>query len=195
MQIIIIIYKQTPTQAFPVDIGKFLRIAFLYNTSGSCFWQAYHGTVKSAGMPVLWFPRAFDFDQKLSRNVPQIIPLLTRDKTISSLLDLIRHLLLISECFGKVLIAFDFDENLHKALCKTSNYVISRVKRLFSLHFAIGWVLSTSGYDLENGTWQWKSRSLFSSTFVYFADLKTIYFASSVVAASCFNYIGPCRWF
>ena len=42
-------------QVLPVDIAKFLRIAFLYNTSGGCFWQSYHGTVKSAGMPVLWF--------------------------------------------------------------------------------------------------------------------------------------------
>ena len=46
---------QTPTEVFPVDIAKFLRIVFLYNTSGGCFWQSYHGTVKPAGVPVLWF--------------------------------------------------------------------------------------------------------------------------------------------
>ena len=41
-----------------------------------------------------------------------------------------------------------------------------------------------------------KSRFWFSSAFVYFAALKTIYFAPvPVVAASCFNYIDPCRWF
>ena len=40
-------------QVLPVDIAKFLRIAFLYNTSGGCLWQSYHGTVKSAGVPVL----------------------------------------------------------------------------------------------------------------------------------------------
>ena len=27
---------QTPTEVFPVDIAKFLRIVFLYNTSGGC---------------------------------------------------------------------------------------------------------------------------------------------------------------
>ena len=38
-----------------MDIAKFLRIVFLYSTSGGCFWQFYSGTVKSAGVPVLWF--------------------------------------------------------------------------------------------------------------------------------------------
>ena len=33
----------------------------------------------------------------------------------------------------------------------TSNYVISRVKDILPLHFAVGQVLSISGYDLENG--------------------------------------------
>ena len=59
----------------------------------------------------------------------------------------------------------------------TSNYVISRVKRL-PLHFRVGQVLSISGYDLENGIWRWKSWFWFCSAFVYFADLKAIYFAS-----------------
>ena len=40
---------------FPVDIAKLLRILFLYNTSGGCFWQSYHSAVKSAGVLVLWF--------------------------------------------------------------------------------------------------------------------------------------------
>ena len=40
---------------FSVDIAKFLRIVFLYNTPGGCFWQSCHGTVKSARVPVLWF--------------------------------------------------------------------------------------------------------------------------------------------
>ena len=40
---------------------------------------------------------AFDFDQKLSRNVAQIIPILSRDKTISCLCELIGQVHLISE--------------------------------------------------------------------------------------------------
>ena len=70
---------------FPVDIAKLLRIAFLYNTSGDCFWQYYHGTVKSAGMPVAWidWSHALDFricfgktliafDEKLTQGVAQV---------------------------------------------------------------------------------------------------------------------------
>ena len=40
-----------------MDIANFLRIVFWYTTSGGCFWQSYHGTVKPAGVhvPVLWF--------------------------------------------------------------------------------------------------------------------------------------------
>ena len=47
--------SQTTTQVFSVDIAKFLRIVFLYNTPGGCFWQSCHGTVRSARVPVLWF--------------------------------------------------------------------------------------------------------------------------------------------
>ena len=42
--------------------------------------------------------------------------LLSRDKTISSFLKLIGHELSISECFGKTLIAFDFDEKLTQSI-------------------------------------------------------------------------------
>ena len=67
--------NETPTQVFPVDIVKFLRIAFLKKTSGGCFWKSYHNTVKSAG--VLFFDfapsRAFEFDKKRTQNVAQII--------------------------------------------------------------------------------------------------------------------------
>ena len=70
--------KLTPTQVFPVDIGKILIVAFLYNTSGGCFRQSYHGTVKSAGCLF------FDFAPPCT-------------KTVSSLLELIGHVLLISK--------------------------------------------------------------------------------------------------
>ena len=105
---------QTPTEVFPVDIAKFLRIVFLYNTSGGCFWQSYHGTVKPAGLPVFDFapPLAFDFDQKLSRNVAIII--LYYHGTNQSLPCLIWLVMCFwfqnMLCFGKTMIAFDFDE-------------------------------------------------------------------------------------
>ena len=44
--------------------------------------------------------------------------LLSRDKAISSLLELIDHVLLISECFGKTLVAFDFDEKLPQSVAQ-----------------------------------------------------------------------------
>ena len=60
---------------FPVDIAKFLRIVFLYNTSCGCCWQSYHGTVSQLGCLFFDFapPRTLDFDQNFSRNVAQII--------------------------------------------------------------------------------------------------------------------------
>ena len=78
--------------------------------------------------------------------------LLSRDKTISSLLELIGYVLLISEyVFKKTLTAFEIlMKNLHTKRC-TSNYVIHVSKDFLPLHFAVGQVLSVSGYDLEHG--------------------------------------------
>ena len=72
---------------FPVDIAKFLRIAFLYNTSSCCFWQPYHGTVKSPGVPFIWFRAStcFQFWSKTLTKRCTNNSLLSRDKTISSL--------------------------------------------------------------------------------------------------------------
>ena len=106
---------------FPVGIAKFLRIAFLYNTSCGCFWQSYHGTVKLAGVPVLWFRAStcFWFWSKIFMKRCSSNSLLSRDKTISSLLDLIGHMFLISEYVLEKHIPFDFDKkNLQKALYK-----------------------------------------------------------------------------
>ena len=46
--------------------------------------------------------------------------LISRDKTISSFLELIGHKLSISECFGKTLIAFDFDEKLTQSIAQVT---------------------------------------------------------------------------
>ena len=107
---------------FPEGIAKFLwmvspsvaAIVFLYNTSGGCFWQSYHSIVKLAGVTVLWFPtsRCIQFWSKTLTKRCTSNSLLSCDKTISSLLEFIGHMFFISECFGKTLIAFDFDEKL-----------------------------------------------------------------------------------
>ena len=167
---------------FPADIAKFLRIAFSCNTSGGCFWQSYHGTVKSAGVPVLWIRAStcFLFWSKTFRKRWSNNPLLSPDKTIPFLLDLIAHVLLISDQnrFWKNINCFCFWWKTYKKCC-TSNYEnITCQKTFFPLYFKVGLVLSISEYDLESGTWRWKSRFWFCSAFVYFADLKSIYFTS-----------------
>ena len=65
---------------------------------------------------------------------PCALNLVSHDKTISFLLEVIDTMLSISECFAKTLVA-----------CCTNNYVILHLKRL-SLHFAVGQGLSISGH-------------------------------------------------
>ena len=128
----------------------FLRIFLLCNNSGGCFWQSYHGTVKSAGVPVLWFRAStcFQFWSKTFTKRCTNNSLLSRDKSfLLSWIDWSRAFD-FRICFGKTLIASDFDEKLTKR-CR-SNYVISRVKSLSSPVLCVGQVLSISGYDLEN---------------------------------------------
>ena len=113
-------FFKSSTLVFPVDIAKFLRIAFLYNTSGGCFWQSYHGTVKSAGVPVLWFRAStcFQFWSKTFTKRCTNNSLLSRDKTISSLLELIDHMLSISEYVLEKQLLSILMKNLHKSLHK-----------------------------------------------------------------------------
>ena len=103
--------KWTPTQVIHMDAAKFLRIVFLYNTSGGCFWQSYHNTIKSAGVPVLWFRTStcFRFWSKTFMKHCSNNSLLSCDKTISFLLDLIGNVLLILKYILK---KHDFDEKL-----------------------------------------------------------------------------------
>ena len=165
-----------------MDIAKFLRIVFLYNTSGGCFWQSYHGTVKSAGVPVLWFRASTcfwfwskTFTKSCSNNfyynltkqfLPRLIWLVTCIR--------------FQNMFWKNINCFRFQWKTHTKRC-INNYVISRVKRFSFLAIGQGMI---SGYNLENRTWRWKYRFWFCSASLYFADLKTIYFASCL-CCSC----------
>ena len=165
---------------FPVDIAKILRIVFLYNSSSGCFSQSYHSTVKSAGVPVLWFCASTCFRFR-SKTFTKLCSNSFFTKTISCLLDLIGHVLLILEHVLKNINCFRFDEKLTQRCTRTMQYYISKT---LHLHFAVGQVLSIWGYDLENEPWRWKYRFWFCSAFVYFADLKTIYFASCLCCSS-----------
>ena len=133
--------------------------------------------------------------QKLNWLIKRCInnSLLSRDKTMSSLLELTGHVFWVHNMFWKNVNCFQFWWKTYTKGC-TSNYVISRVKRLhvskdfLPLHFAVQ-VLSISGFDSENRRMWCKQKyfikniamkipNLIFFPFVYFADLKAIYFVS-----------------
>ena len=147
-------------------------------------------------MLVLWFRASacFRFWSKTFRKHCSNNSLLSRDKSLSCLIWLVTCFL-SQNMFWKNINCFRFWWKTYPKCC-TSSYVISRIKSFLHLHFAVGQVLSISGYNLENETWRWKSRFWFCPSFVYFADLKPFILRPiSVVAASCFNYLVPCGWF
>ena len=111
---------------FPVDIANCLRIAFLYNTSGSCFWQSYHSTVKSAGCRFFDFahPRAFNFDQKLSQTDAQLILYYQVTKQIPPCLNwlITRFWIWFLTMFWKDISCFQFWSKTYTKRC-TNNYL------------------------------------------------------------------------
>ena len=68
---------------------------------------------------------------------------------MSSLLELIDHVLLISECFEKILVGFDFDGILTQNVAQITMYCHVS-KEFLRLHFVVDQVLPISGYDLKN---------------------------------------------
>ena len=174
-----------------------LRVAFLYNTSGGCFWKFYHGTVKSSGVPALWFRAStcLRFWSKTFMKRWTNIFLLSRDKTISCLLESIVHVHLISEYVLENINCFRFWWNTYTKRCTSNcnimcqNSFFSCALRLVKVFQFQVMILKTEECRVSKNialkTWRWKSQFWFCSTYVYFA----------VVAACCFNYIAPCRWF
>ena len=174
-----------------------LRVAFLYNTSGGCFWKFYHGTVKSSGVPALWFRAStcLRFWSKTFMKRWTNIFLLSRDKTISCLLESIVHVHLISEYVLENINCFRFWWNTYTKRCTSNcnimcqNSFFSCALRLVKVFQFQVMILKTEECRVSKNialkTWQWKSQFWFCSTNVYFA----------VVAACCFNYIAPCTWF
>ena len=117
----------------PVDIAKFLRIAFLHITSDGCFWQTYQGAVKPARAPVFDFasPCAFNFDQNFSRNVAQLNFFYHVTNQFLLCLIWLVTCFWFQNMFWKNINCFRFWWKTYTKRC-TSNYVISRVKRLSS---------------------------------------------------------------
>ena len=132
-----------------------LESLFLYSTSGGCVWQSYHGTVKSAGVSGLWFctSTCFQFWSKAFKKCCTNNFLPSLGKTIFSLLELIGHMLLISEYVLENINCFGFwwktyTKRCTSELCKLCNIMCQ--KDFLPLHFVVGQVLSVSEYDLEN---------------------------------------------
>ena len=100
----------------------------LHNTSGGCFWQSYHG--KQLGCLFLDFTSqgAFDFDQKLLRNVAQIILYYHVTKQFLPCLNWLVTCFWFQNMFWKNINCFRFWWKTYTKRC-TSNYVISLVKR------------------------------------------------------------------
>ena len=98
-------------------------------------------------------------------------------------------------CFGKTLVAIDFDEKVTETVAQIIKYHMS--KDFLSLHFAVGQGLSLSGYDLEIGKYRVRKNMVVKiPVLVLFRVCLLCWLRPvSVVAASCFNHIGPCRWF
>ena len=142
-----------------------------------CFWQSYHSTVKSAGVPVHWFCTSTWFW------------CWSKTSTIFSLLELINHVLPILE--------YVLEKHL---LHYTNNYATSHVKDFLCFHFSVDQVLSISGYDLENGRMlckqKYKIKNMAVKIFILFCFCLLWWLSPvSTVGASCLNCICPCRWF
>ena len=105
----------------------------------NCFWQSYYSTIKLAEVSVLWF-RASACSRSWSKTYTKRCTnnyLLSRNKIISSLLEMINHVLSISEYVLKNISCFRCWWKSYTKRC-SSNYVISTVKKLPS--FALcGW--------------------------------------------------------
>ena len=109
-------------------MAKFLRIAFLCNTSGGYFWQCYHGTVKLAGVPALWFCTSTCF-QFWSKTLKIFYYQVTKQ-----FLPWSQQLVLcfqFQNMFWENINSFWFWWKTYRSCC-TNNYVISHVKRLSS---------------------------------------------------------------
>ena len=138
--------------------------------------------------------------KKLARNVAQII--LYYHVTKHFFLAWIdwSHACDMKICFGKTLVVIDFDEKVTETVAQIIKYHMS--KYFLSQHFAVGQGLSVSAYDLENGKMACKEKCWIKNMVVKIPVLVLFRVCLlcwlrpvSVVAASCFNHIGPCRWF
>ena len=106
-----LIKKRRQFRCFPLNIAEFLRTAIFIEHRDGCFWQPYHSTIKSDGVYVLWFRAStcFRFWSKTYTNVAQIILTITwQNNFFLAWIDWSRAFD-FRICFGKTLVAFDYD--------------------------------------------------------------------------------------
>ena len=128
--------------------------------------------------------------------------LLSRNKTISSFLKLICHVFWFQNMFWKNS-RFQFWWKTHTKPC-TNNDVISRVRGL-SLCALCGGSIPGYNFGKQKNPNYWKTIELkisrwkfwlwFFCCCFFFLLWFTLLSTVAIVAASCFNYISPSRWF
>ena len=144
------IKKKPPHRCFPVNIVKFLRTTFLYNTSGGCLWQYYHCKV-SWGVCSL-IPHFHVLSMLIKYLKSCIInSLLSCNKTIFSLLELIDTCFQLQSMFRKKISCFLFWWKTYTKRC-TNNYVIRSVKRLPLL--SLCGLSSAFNFRIWSGKWK-----------------------------------------
>ena len=140
--------------------------------------------------------RVFDFDQKFSRNVAQVILYYHVTKQFLACLSWLATCFWFQNMFWKNINRFRFWWKTYTERC-TSNYVILRVKRLsspalcgwsgafnFRVWFGKRRMRGKQKYCIK--TWRWKSRFWFCSTFVLLCLLKNHFLC--VLFCLCCSY-------
>ena len=127
-------------------------------------------------MPVLWFhtSMSFQFWSKTLMKCWANNSLLSRDKKFLPCLNWVVTCFQFQKMFWKNN-CFRFWWRTYTKHCRR-NYVISCVKRLPSLHFAVGQVLSISGYDLEHRCWVSKNIALKTWRWKFLFDFASLLF-------------------
>ena len=139
-------------------------------------------------MPVLWFRASTCFEFWSKTFTKRCINnfLVSRTEQFLPCLNWLVTCFRFQNMFWRNINCFQFWWKTYTKRC-TSNFSPQ--------HFAVGQVLSISGFNLEMEecsvsknfalkTWRWQSRFWFCSAFVYFADLKSSYFVSCL-CCSC----------
>ena len=181
---------------FPVDIVKLFKNSFLIQylqelllTVLSWYSKVNWGACSliSHTSTCFWF-WSKNFTKRTN------VSLLSREKTISCLLELIGHVHLISEYVLENINCFRFWWNTYTKRCASNcnitcqNTFFPCTLRLVRCFQFQGMILKTEECRVSKNialkTWRWKSRFWFCSAYGYFVDLKTIYFASCLCCSS-----------